>query len=262
MSEKQILPLLTLILFMIFSGVAGGQVPVEVSGQKIVTGGKVYYMHHVLQGQTLYSISRAYKVTIEAITGNNVISRGGIQTDQILKIPAAPGLAAEQPKPQSQPQVKAQAQPQARTQLPVQEKPQVSQKTQPQARTKLPVQEQPQVPQKTQPQAQPGTQAATISDTAIKEEKATPKPQAPVQTQSQSQPKADEGKPVTKPAQAEGNKSHKVKKGESISSIARKYGVSERDIRKANKGLLFPMPGMYLVIPVKGDDKSEEETEK
>lgn len=239
MSEKQILPVLTLILFMIFPEVAGGQVPVEVSGQKIVTGGKVYYMHHVLQGQTLYSISRAYKVTIEVITGNNVIPRGGIQVDQILKIPAA-GLAAEQPKPQ--PQVKAQPQPQAKTQLPVQE--------------------QPQVPPKTQPQAQPGTQAAAISDSAIKEEKATPKSQAPAQAQPQSQPPAAAGKPVNKPAQAEGNKSHKVKKGESISSIARKYGVSERDIRKANKGLLFPMPGMYLVIPVKGDDKSEEETEK
>ena len=37
-------------------------VPVEISTEKIVVEGKVYYMHQVEKGQTLYSIARAYSV--------------------------------------------------------------------------------------------------------------------------------------------------------------------------------------------------------
>ncbi len=33
---------------------------------------------------------------------------------------------------------------------------------------------------------------------------------------------------------------HKVLKGESLSDIAAKYGLSVREIRRANRGLIFP----------------------
>ena len=42
-------------------------VPVTISGQKIVVEGKVYYMHQVLKGQTLYSIARAYAVSVDLL---------------------------------------------------------------------------------------------------------------------------------------------------------------------------------------------------
>jgi len=48
-----------------------------------------------------------------------------------------------------------------------------------------------------------------------------------------------------------------VQKGESISSIAIDHGVTVRELKKANKGLLFPMPGMYLVIPAKADEEDD-----
>lgn len=67
--------------------------PVEKSNQKILLQGKVYYIHKVKANQTLYSISRAYGVTVQDIAAANpstlleVISEG-----QTLKIPAISSL--------------------------------------------------------------------------------------------------------------------------------------------------------------------------
>jgi len=197
-----------------------GQVPVDISSQKIISGGKVYYMHPVLKGQTLYSISRAYKVTIDDITRTNVISPKGIQTDQVLKIPASEALTTPQPKPQPQSQPKPQPQTQPQP------------KPEPQSQTQTPPQSQSQPQSQPQPQPQPQTQS---------------QPQS--QPQSQTEVKTAGIKTVkAKP------ESHKVQKGESISSIARDHGVTVRALKQANKGLLFPMPGMYLVIPEKTDE--------
>ena len=44
---------------------------VVVSKEKVRSGGKVYYSHVVLERQTLYSISKAYGVTIEEIYAAN-----------------------------------------------------------------------------------------------------------------------------------------------------------------------------------------------
>lgn len=45
--------------------------PVEVSDQKVMKDGKVYYSHVVLERQTLYSISKAYNVTLDDIFDAN-----------------------------------------------------------------------------------------------------------------------------------------------------------------------------------------------
>ena len=42
---------------------------------------------------------------------------------------------------------------------------------------------------------------------------------------------------------------HKVAKGETMSSIARHYGKSVRELRKANFDIRFPQVGDYLRIP-------------
>ncbi|HSO77455.1 MAG TPA: LysM domain-containing protein, partial [Bacteroidales bacterium] len=79
-------------------------------------------------------------------------------------------------------------------------------------------------------------------------------PQSQPQTQPQSQPQTAAKTAEKKPVKAAKPETHKVQKGESLSSIARDHGVTERELKKANKGLLFPMAGMYLVIPVKQDE--------
>ncbi|NMC40727.1 MAG: ABC transporter substrate-binding protein, partial [Bacteroidales bacterium] len=43
---------------------------------------------------------------------------------------------------------------------------------------------------------------------------------------------------------------HRVVKGETLSSIAEKYGISVRDIRRENKGVIFPHVNDILRIPV------------
>ncbi len=49
--------------------------------------GKEYYLHAVLQGQTLYSIARAYGVPVEAIMHENPDLEDGLRYDQIIRIP-------------------------------------------------------------------------------------------------------------------------------------------------------------------------------
>lgn len=49
--------------------------------------GKEYYLHEVLRGETLYSISRAYGVAVEAILQENPDLEHGLRYDQVIKIP-------------------------------------------------------------------------------------------------------------------------------------------------------------------------------
>lgn len=68
--------------------------PVEKSKQKILFQGKVYYVHTVKKGQTLYSISRAYGVTEQDIANANPnILLEVIKPRQVLKIPESSSLS-------------------------------------------------------------------------------------------------------------------------------------------------------------------------
>jgi len=63
--------------------------PIERSTEKIQYQGKVYFIHIVKKGQTLYSICHAYNVTSEEITAANPgISLNPLALGQILHIPA------------------------------------------------------------------------------------------------------------------------------------------------------------------------------
>jgi LysM repeat protein/ABC-type branched-subunit amino acid transport system substrate-binding protein len=63
--------------------------PVEKSTEKILYQGKVYFIHTVKKGQTLYSISRAYNVTAQDITSANPgIQFNPLSEGQSLHIPA------------------------------------------------------------------------------------------------------------------------------------------------------------------------------
>lgn len=63
------------------------QVVVERSNEIITVGGVEYYMHHVKQGETLYSISKAYHVSIEEITRKNPEVNDGLQAEMVIGIP-------------------------------------------------------------------------------------------------------------------------------------------------------------------------------
>lgn len=70
-------------------------VSVERTANKVILEGKVYYIHVVKPGQTLYAISRAYNISQKEIAIENPGVISGIQIGQSLKIPVEPSLREE-----------------------------------------------------------------------------------------------------------------------------------------------------------------------
>jgi len=67
-------------------------VPVDISTELVRIQGKVFYIHHVLKGQTLYSISRVYGVTQNEIHKYNPqVAEKGLQEGMRLQIPQTIG---------------------------------------------------------------------------------------------------------------------------------------------------------------------------
>jgi LysM repeat protein/ABC-type branched-subunit amino acid transport system substrate-binding protein len=166
-------------------------VPVTISGEKIVVEGKVYYMHQVQKGQTLYSIARAYSVTVDMLSRENAIADNGIKDGQVIRIPAA-----------------AVAQ---------------------------------------------GQEAARSAQSKAQQQGGQPGGQVNGQSQAAATAAAAAGRaaqPATSPAnQDERYIYHRVRRGETLGTIAGEYGISVRDLKRANRGLLFPHEGDYLLIP-------------
>ncbi len=73
--------------YQIFAQASG--VEVQRSTEKALINGKVYYIHVVKKGETLYSIAKAYSVSVADITSSNPDAVYEIKTDQVLRIPVA-----------------------------------------------------------------------------------------------------------------------------------------------------------------------------
>lgn len=62
--------------------------PVTISKDKVKIDGKVFYSHIVLEKQTLFSISKAYNVSIEDIYKYNPsVKENGLRKNDIINIP-------------------------------------------------------------------------------------------------------------------------------------------------------------------------------
>jgi LysM repeat protein len=79
--------------------------PVEVhkSTDKVIIERKVYYIHVVRPGQTLYSISRVYNVPQKEILLENPSAYIGLQAGQALKIPYVPEDEVKEVLPEDSP---------------------------------------------------------------------------------------------------------------------------------------------------------------
>ncbi len=86
-----------MLLGLAFSGMMLSQepVPVERSNNKVILEGKVYYIHMVKPGQTLYSIAKAYDISQKEIAIENPGVVSGLQIGQALKIPLEHALDEE-----------------------------------------------------------------------------------------------------------------------------------------------------------------------
>ena len=83
---KRIIILLIPAIFAVCS--ASAQVNIELSQEKVIENGQKFYLHTVQQGQTLYSICKAYSVTEkEVLNVNPELQSGSLSIGQIIKIP-------------------------------------------------------------------------------------------------------------------------------------------------------------------------------
>ncbi|MBQ3174920.1 MAG: LysM peptidoglycan-binding domain-containing protein [Bacteroidales bacterium] len=85
--------LLILILFTI-TGSASAQNTIELSNEKVKIDGNYFYAHTVKKKETLYSLGRAYGVTVDVIVKNNSSLATGLKEDAVIYIPVV-----EQGKP-------------------------------------------------------------------------------------------------------------------------------------------------------------------
>jgi LysM repeat protein len=85
------LVLLVLLAFKPFELCA--QVPVEISKEKIIISGNQYYIHRVQKGQTTFSISKAYGVTVQDLTTENPVALYGLKEGQLIRIPVKAAAA-------------------------------------------------------------------------------------------------------------------------------------------------------------------------
>ena len=81
---------------------------ISVSTEKVKVNGSVLYVHKVKGGETLYSLAKAYNVTIDDIVRQNESLKGGLKEGTTIYIPSstaasATGKPAE--KPAGQPAV-------------------------------------------------------------------------------------------------------------------------------------------------------------
>jgi len=81
---KKFLPVF---VFLFSSLLLSAQVRVFVSDSINQRDGKQYYIHFVKQGQTVYSIAKAYNVSVDEIYYENPETKAGLNVDQVLWIP-------------------------------------------------------------------------------------------------------------------------------------------------------------------------------
>jgi len=89
---------LLLFFFMVEQPVYTQEIPVEIkkSSDKVMIDGKVYFIHVVREGHTLYSISKVYGISQKEISRENPMVVFGLRVGQALKIPAEPELEGEE----------------------------------------------------------------------------------------------------------------------------------------------------------------------
>lgn len=196
------------------------QVVVEKSNEKVIISGIPYYMHNVKKGETAYSISKAYGVTVEELYKENPPAVYGVKEGQSLMIPVnplTPSVSASQPAVRKQPKDESKF---------------LYHSMQP-GETIYSLSKANGVSENEIIQSNPGID---INKLSVGAEIAIPRREF-----TNSREKFDD--------QDNQFFFHKVVKGESLSSIADKYGLTVRELRKVNRDLRFPQVGDYVRIP-------------
>src|ERR1035437_965632 len=212
--------LLILISVLILSNTENSQVVVERSKDKVVISGTAYYIHQVRSGDTAYSIAKAYGISVEDLNRENPPAVYGIKDGQTLRIPVS--LVTEA-KPDEIIKVKRE-----HDDLKF-----IYHILKP-GETVYSLSKLYGVSENEILQSNLGMD---INKLSVDTELAVPKREF-----MSKQQKFDDQE----------NKYfyHKVLMGETLSSIAKQYGLTVRQLRKENRDLRFPQVGDFVRIPV------------
>jgi LysM repeat protein len=194
------------------------QVVVERSKDKVIISGVAYFVHQVRKGETAYSISKAYGITVEDLTRENPPALYGVKEGQSLRIPV---VLVKNTKP-SEVFVPKKEHNEAEF---------VYHSLKP-GETVYSLSRSFGVSENEIMDSNPGID---INKLSVGTEIAIPKRQFMTSQQKFD----DQGKKYIY---------HKVLEGETLSSIARKYGVTLRQLRKENRDMRFPQVGDFVRI--------------
>jgi LysM repeat protein len=206
-------------LICLFTQSLFSQVVVERSKEKIVISGVPYYLHTVKKGETPYSISKAYGITPEMLAKDNPSALYGVKVDEILKIPVKD--VTEKNTIEKEPQSALHDDSKF-----------IYHKMNP-GETVYSISKSYGVSDSEIAAANPGKD---INKLAAGAEIAIPRREF-----MSDRKKFDDNKKKYF--------FHKVINGESLSSIAEKYGLTVKELRKVNKDLRFPQVGDFVKVP-------------
>ncbi len=221
----KILPVL--LLYLVITLQSAAQVVVERSKDKVIISGTAYYMHQVKKGETAWSISKAYGITVEELTKENPPALYGINEGQLLRIPY-------RDVPENQPEQMV------IVKTPRDDSKYIYHTLQP-GETVYALSRLYGVSENEITSANPGID---INKLPVGAEIAVPRREFMT---GRHEFEVQEKTPVF----------HKVVRGESLSSIAEQYGVTLRELRRENRNIRFPQVGDYIRIPVIAQQKTE-----
>ncbi|HPM87745.1 MAG TPA: LysM peptidoglycan-binding domain-containing protein [Bacteroidales bacterium] len=224
--------LASIIIVAAFAVNAGAQVVVEKSKDKVIISGVPYYIHLVKKGETAYSISKAYNITVEELNKENPPAVYGLKEGQALRLPVreAPAAQTPQPKPVQQPRDESRYQ---------------YHHLQP-GQTVYSLSKLYGVSEDEIIAANPGIE---ISRLPVNAEIAIPRREFMTEKQEFA---VQDSKYIF----------HRVESGESLASIADHYGITIRELRRENRDIRFPQVGDYLRIPATAKTAAVEQAEQ
>jgi LysM repeat protein/ABC-type branched-subunit amino acid transport system substrate-binding protein len=212
--------LAALVTLIIFPIIIQAQVVVEKSKDKVVIDGKQYYIHITKKGETAYSISKAYGISVQDLTKENPFLEGGLKTGQSLRIPMVEKTAKLVTT--------------IKTNKPARDNSKYIYHKLAAGETAFALSKKYGVSEDEIVQSNPGLE---INKMPLGYEIAIPRRQFNV---------TETKLPVPEKSIIQ----HKVVKGENLYSIAEKYGITVKELRRENKGLLFPKVDEYIRVPV------------
>jgi LysM repeat protein len=211
---------LAIISFLALPAAINSQVVVEKSKDKVVISGKQYYNHTVKKGETAYSISKAYGISVQDLIKENPSAEKSLKVGKSIRIPVTDSTQRPKTSPQSKKPVKDESKyiyhklTTGETVFSLSKKYGVSEDEIVQSNPGLEINKMP-----------PGYEIAI--------------PRRQFNSTDQKLPAPE--KNIIR---------HQVVKGQNLYTIAEKYGITVKELRRENKGLIFPKVDEFIRIPV------------